>query len=83
MNLSEATKSGISRLRRPMWANKNAYIKIDLLEDGFMGPWMHLYDRPMQDLLGESTPQSFFASPDTVCDYIEYSGELDNAENPV
>jgi len=63
-----------------MWANKDAYLKIDLLDDGVMGPWFHLYDRGMQELLGEPTPQSFLSTPDAVRDYVEYSGELDMSE---
>lgn len=77
MTLQEASEAGISRLRRPMWVNPSAYIKIDLLGNGMLGPWMRLYDRETQSAIGEPTPQVAPLFRDSVSDYQEYIGEFD------
>ena len=80
MTLAEAAKAGISRIRRPMWADEKAYARIDLVGDGMMGPWLHLYDRGAQSAIGEPTPQDVIAIGDTTEDYVEYKGEIDTAD---
>ena len=80
MRLSEAAALGISRVRRPMWADAKAYAKIDLVGDGMMGPWLHLYDRGIQNAIGEATPQEMMCVGDTTDDYEEYTGEIDLAD---
>lgn len=52
ISLNEAVKNGISRLRRPEWANREDYIEIDLLGDGLHGPWVHLYSPMNEDIHG-------------------------------
>ena len=38
MTLNEAAAAGICRVTKPNWANKNSYVKIDLVGDGLIGP---------------------------------------------
>ena len=80
MTLNQAVELGISRVRRPIWANPKAYVRIDLVGKGMIGPWLHLYDRGFQELMGDTTPQSILNTGDTTSDYEEYTGELDKAD---
>lgn len=80
MTLTEAAKAGISRIRRPMWADEKAYARIDLVGDGKLGPWLHLYDRGAQTAIGQPTPQDVMCIGDTTDDYVEYTGEIDPAD---
>lgn len=79
MTLSEATQQGITRLRRPMWANKNAYLKIQIL-DGLRGPWAELWSRDEQLLIEAPTPQRIIAIGDQTDDYVEYRGVIDEQD---
>lgn len=79
MTLNEAAKNGINRVRRSMWANPKAYARIDLVSGG-MGPWLHLYDRSSQEVIGEPTPQTVLNIGDASDDYEEYKGEIDPAD---
>lgn len=78
MTLSEAAKAGICRVRRPMWADEKTYARLDLVGDGRMGPWLHLYSRAEQSAIGEPTPQEIMCVGDTTDDYEEYTGETDS-----
>ena len=78
MTLSQAAKLGISRIRLQMWG-ENTYSRIDLIGE-FHGPWMHLYDRTCQSVLGSPTPQTVLCANDTADGYEEYHGELDQAD---
>lgn len=80
MTLTEAAIAGISRIRRPIWRNTNVYVKLDLIENGSMGPWVHLYDRTMQQFFDAPTPQTMLAINDTTSDYEEYKGQLDKED---
>jgi hypothetical protein len=80
VTISEACREGVMRLRRPMWANPNAYMTITLIRQGdklFYGPWSNLYDRRCQEAIGEPTPQKFLNVGDTTDDYVAYTGPLD------
>lgn len=77
MTLAEAAKAGISRVRRPVWAIDTCYAKIDIFDGGTMGPWLHLYDRGMQNALGLPTPQDVLCVGDSTDDYVEYTNEID------
>ena len=77
MTLGDAAKKGIARVRLPIWANKNAYMKIDLVGGGRLGPWGKLYERGTQEAIGEPTPQILSVIGDTSDGYEEYTGELD------
>ena len=74
MTIQDALAQGITRLRRPMWANPNAYILID------KGPWAKLYDQPYQSLFGEPTPQKVLHIHDDCVDYEPYTGIPDPCE---
>jgi hypothetical protein len=43
MSMSQAVQRGISRLRELQWADPHTYLRLDLLENGMHGPWVHLY----------------------------------------
>lgn len=43
ISIREAAAQKIDRIRQPHWANPLDHLKIDVLEDGTIGPWMHLY----------------------------------------
>ncbi len=64
-----------------MWTT--AYMKIDIIQHPaarFLGPWLHLYDRVCQQVIGEPTPQHTFSIGDTIDDYEAYTGPLDEAD---
>jgi hypothetical protein len=77
MTLNEACDKRIARLKRPCWTT--AYLKIDLVEEKYMGPWMHLFDRACQQVIGEPTPQTLL-NADSTSDYVPYDGPLDEAD---
>ena len=82
MKLEEAAAAGIARVRLPQWANPDAYLKLDLMADGKMGPWLHLYDRRSQEVIDEPTPQNVIGAWQTRGDddFEEYKGPIDQAE---
>ena len=43
MTIKEAIEKKISKLRLPIW-NEFAYIELNLLDNGFCGPWVKLHD---------------------------------------
>lgn len=43
ISIKEAAAQGIRYLRKPVWANPCAHLKIDIFE-GTPGPWVHLFD---------------------------------------
>lgn len=53
LSINEAAGRGIDKLRKPVWAHPEAYVKIDII-DGQAGPWLHLHvpGEPAKDLLG-------------------------------
>ena len=74
MTIDDALAQGITRLRRPAWANPAAYILID------NSPWAKLYDRPTQEVIDEPTPQMVLRISDTCGDYEPYTGPLDSRD---
>lgn len=52
MSLKEAAARGIERVRQPNWVGEFDHIKIDLLPDGKMGPWAHIYSPMNQSING-------------------------------
>lgn len=59
MTVNEAIDKNIAKIRKPYWANPDAYLKLHLLGNGTRGPWVELYDEPCQRVIGEPTPQRF------------------------
>jgi hypothetical protein len=44
MTISEALAQRVPRIRKPVWTNAHAYLRLPLLDDGQYGPWAELYD---------------------------------------
>jgi len=55
ISINEAVHNGLSRLRKPIWVNREDYLQLDLIDDG-LGPWVHLYSS-LNRLIGEPNPQ--------------------------
>ncbi len=52
MTIQEALAQRLPRVRKPEWANPQAYLRLPLLTTGY-GPWAELYDDVTQrDVLG-------------------------------
>lgn len=79
MTLTEATQQGIARLRRPMWAHENAYLKLQI-RNGLRGPWAELWSRDEQQLIEAPTPQRIMMIGDQTDDYVEYLGSIDEED---
>jgi len=75
VNLSDAARAGIRRVRRPLW-DKTAYLRITLT-NGHHGPWAQLFSRDEQQVIGAPTPQQVMVVGDATEDYLEYTGERD------
>jgi hypothetical protein len=58
MTLNDAIKQRIPRMRNPIWANPNAYLRMPLLSNNNCGPWMELYDDVTQEHVLEIRPGS-------------------------
>ncbi len=77
MTLNEAAQRGISRLRQKQWASPHAYLKLDLLPDGY-GPWVHLYDRRVQQVIDAPTPQTILRLDlEDMAGWDAYDGPVD------
>lgn len=80
--------SGNPRVRCAIWTNPNAYMKFHLTkheDKTFHGPWVELWDRETQELIGEPTPQILLipGSPlmsDPGNGWSVYTGPLDPAD---
>ena len=79
------------RFRESIWANPNAYMRLSVLitstQERYLGPWLHLYDRMTQEMIGEPTPQNYltFYPPFNkerflTEHYVVWLGELDPAD---
>ena len=44
MQLRDAIEQRIPRVRKTIWANPNAYIRLPLKAGGMKGPWAELFD---------------------------------------
>lgn len=75
------------RVRESHWANPQAYARVSVLtmRDGrSLGPWLHLFDRVTQELIGEPTPQAvaWVMLPNAITRFLMteqevYTGPLD------
>lgn len=54
ISINQAAAQGIDRLRQPIWANAEDYLKIDII-DGKAGPWGHLYS-PINEAINGRNP---------------------------
>lgn len=58
ISINEAAAQGISRLRKPVWANPFDHIKIDIFAgepEDTAGPWIHLH-APVNRLINGHDP---------------------------
>ena len=74
MTLAECVEQGIDKVRKEIWAHKDAYVKIDIIGNK-MGPWGHLYEQPTQDIIGVESPQTFLIIDDKDDDWIPLETE--------
>lgn len=47
MKIKEALDARIPRVRKPIWANPECYLRLPLMKDNRYGPWAELYDENM------------------------------------
>jgi hypothetical protein len=76
MTLGEAARQGIRRVRRPMWADPQDYMRIHVASRHY-GPCGELFARRTQEAVNEPTPQRVFILGDDFTDYEPYAGPLD------
>ena len=43
ISVNQAVAQGIDRLRKPIWAQPEDHLKIDILDGNALGPWGHVY----------------------------------------
>ena len=55
LSLNDAVKFRVTRLRMPRWSNPRDYIRIEITEDGELGPRFQLYS-PGITSLGKRNP---------------------------
>ncbi len=77
MTLSEAAAIGMSRVRLPVWADPQAYLKMTLPPRGGRGVWVELFERKTQEYTGEPTPQKILCVEDDEGGFVEYVGKRD------
>jgi len=54
ISIREAAKKNISLLRRPVWANPDDHIKLDLSGYGEFWPWIHIYSDMNEEINGRN-----------------------------
>jgi hypothetical protein len=77
VNITEAASKGIARVCKPEW--KAGYVRI-YIHDGFAGPWITAWDRPVQKVSGLDCPQVLLSIQANDEDFVEYTGEVDPAD---
>lgn len=55
LSLRDAVRFRITRLRLPHWSSQSDYIRIEITEDGELGPQFQLYSDALP-FLGKSNP---------------------------
>jgi len=55
ISINEAVAQGVTKVRKPLWANPEDYLQLDII-DGKLGPWTHLYSS-LNEKIGEPNPQ--------------------------
>jgi len=74
MILIELASKKINKVKKAIWANPNAYLKLDII-DNKLGPWGHLYDQPIQDNVGIDSPQNVLIIGDNENDWIPFNNK--------
>lgn len=54
ISINQAAAQGVDKLRLPIWASPEDYLKIDII-DGKAGPWGHLYS-PINEAINGKNP---------------------------
>lgn len=85
MKISEAIEAKIKRVRCPIWANENAYLRLPIDADGKVcGAWGYLFDDLGQKALdipvGSQAIPLFTINNDD--GYEEYFGEIYYTDTP-
>ena len=85
MKISEALKLRIPRIRKNIWGNSQAYLRLPLLENDLVGPWAELYDDAIQANVLDIIPGSqklciFFPEVANDDGYEEYTGKVSSYE---
>ena len=53
MKLQDALNKKVKRVRKKIWANPNAYLRLPVFDNGATGIWANLFDdRVQKDVLG-------------------------------
>lgn len=80
LSIRDAVSKGITRLRKPMWANPCDHLKVDIYE-GHLGPWIHLY-APFNLECNGRDPVSLLVIHVDIDEpeYVEYHGPLPDSE---
>ena len=78
MTIAEAAADGIKWLRLPEWQPRS-YIKLFLPKDGGYGPWMYLFDRNIQEVMGYKTPMPILIEGHEAR-YEKFVGTVDQAD---
>jgi hypothetical protein len=76
MTLQDGYIKNIQRVRLPYWESPDCYLQLDFLPGG-LGPWGHLYDRRVQELINVPTPQDILIVGMIGNDWVPYEGSLD------
>lgn len=84
--ITEAIKQRIPRIRKAIWANPEAYLRLPLFTDGTHGPWAELYDDRSQVGVLDIRPGSqrvclVVPGIDNENDWETYSGPVSAYEN--
>jgi len=82
-SIREAAARGIERVYSPIWVGTMDHVKLDLVEGGTFGPWLHLYS-PCNLIINGRDPVDFLAMPplidiDSKCLYA-YCGPLPDSD---
>lgn len=86
LSINEAATKNILRLRKPIWANPNDYVRIDII-DRKPGPWLHFFSPLNESLCGQRNPQDiawpimFGVEAGDHREFVAYEGDLDPADS--
>lgn len=82
ISLREAAALGLDRIRRPLWAAREDHLKIDILEGGQIGFWVHLFSPFNKECNGRDPVSRLLIGQDLDArEFIPHTGPLpDSAE---
>lgn len=65
LSVREAARRGVERVRDPRWSHPMDHLRIDLMGDGKMGPWLHLYS-PFNGVVNQRDPVDLLVLAGTI-----------------